>query len=86
MPRLNDPVVQGCFSSPGELVYWGTPEYNSKDSCARATCKELMGKPVAATMGGNMCFCGDKYPPKAALVNDTNCNIGCAGFDWDACT
>ncbi|KAH8904780.1 hypothetical protein BR93DRAFT_939834 [Coniochaeta sp. PMI_546] len=83
-PTLNAAVVQGCFSSPGELVSIGTLDYNSKDKCAVENCK-AQGHAVAASMGGNECYCGDKYPPKAALVNDTNCNIGCTGYDWDAC-
>jgi cell wall integrity and stress response component len=85
-PTLNVAVVQGCFSSPGELEFWGTIEFNSKDECGVKACKAKLNKPVAATMGGNMCYCGDKYPPKAALVNDSNCNTGCSGYDFDACT
>lgn len=84
VPTLNAAVVQGCFSSPGELVSIGALDFNSKDKCAVQNCK-AQGHAVAASMGGNECYCGDKYPPKAALVNDTNCNIGCTGYDWDAC-
>lgn len=84
-PTLNAAVVQGCYSSQGELVSIGTLEYNSKDKCAVENCK-AQGHAVAASMGGNECYCGDKYPPKSALVNDTYCNIGCTGYDWDACS
>ena len=84
-PTLNVAVVQGCFSSPGELVEVTTLEYNSKDECSVKTCK-AQGKAVAATMGGNQCWCGDKYPPQIAMVNDTSCNIGCTGYDYDACS
>lgn len=83
-PMLGAPVVQGCFSDPGELKFLSTETFNSKDRCGSVLCK-ARGKAVAGTMGGNQCFCGDKYPPKAALANDTDCNIGCSGFDQQAC-
>lgn len=83
-PTLGAQIVQGCFASKGELVFKGTPEFNSKSSCAKDTCKAL-GLPVAGTMGGNQCYCGDKYPPKAALTNDSDCNVGCTGYDQQAC-
>lgn len=81
---LNVPVVQGCYSSAGELKYQSTELYNSKSKCASDICFKK-GKAVAGTMGGNQCFCGDKYPPKLALANDTDCNLGCSGFDQQAC-
>lgn len=83
-PTLDVPVVQGCYSHQGELVKAPKLEFNSKDSCAKVYCKGL-GKMVAGTMGGNMCYCGDKYPPKAALADDSQCNIGCTGYDKQAC-
>lgn len=83
-PMLGLPVVQGCFSDSGDLKFDSTPEFNSKSKCGTDICKKK-GKAVAATMGGNQCFCGDKYPPKAALANDTDCNIGCSGFGEQAC-
>jgi cell wall integrity and stress response component len=83
-PTLNVAVVQGCFSSPGELVSIGTLDFNSKDKCAVVNCK-ARGYAVAASMGANECYCGNKYPPKAALVNDSNCNAPCTGFGTQAC-
>lgn len=83
-PMLNTAVVQGCYSSAGELKYHSSEMFNSKSKCATDICFKL-GKAVAGTMGGNQCFCGDKYPPKKALANDTDCNIGCTGFDIQAC-
>ncbi|KAL1847271.1 hypothetical protein VTK73DRAFT_10381 [Phialemonium thermophilum] len=83
-PMLGTPVVQGCFSSQGELKFDSIQTFNSKSKCAIDICL-AKGKPVAGTMGANQCFCGDKYPPKAALVNDSNCNAGCSGFDKEAC-
>jgi cell wall integrity and stress response component len=77
-------VVQGCFSSPGELVSIGNVDFNSRDKCAVDNCK-AQGYAVAASMGGAECFCGNKYPPKAALTNDSNCNAICPGWGADAC-
>jgi cell wall integrity and stress response component len=84
-PTPSVAVVVGCYSSPGELVSAGTFEFNSISKCAVDTCA-AQGHLVGASMGGNECYCGDEYPPKAALVNDTMCNIGCTGYDWDACS
>lgn len=83
-PQLNVITVQGCFSDPGELKFNSTPEWNSESSCVQEICFKG-GYEVAGTTGGNQCFCGKKYPPKSAKVEDNKCNIGCAGFDLQAC-
>jgi cell wall integrity and stress response component len=62
----------------------GNLDFNTKDKCAVTNCK-AQGYAVAASMGGAECYCGDKYPPKAALVDDSNCNTKCPGFGWQAC-
>lgn len=84
VPTLGAAAVQGCFSSKGDLVFNSTQLYNSKSKCALDICA-AMGKPVAGTMGGDECYCGDEYPPKSTLANDTDCNIGCSGYDLQAC-
>ena len=84
-PTLGVAVVQGCFSSPGELDSIGVIEWNAKGICAVDNCR-AKGFEVAASMGGNECYCGHKYPPKAALVDDSKCDSPCAGYDWDACS
>ena len=84
VPKLGAPVVQGCYSSAGKLKLDSTPDFNSKSKCALEICK-AKGKSVAGTMGGDQCFCGDEYPPKAALAKDSDCNVGCSGFDQQAC-
>ncbi|KAK3348606.1 hypothetical protein B0T25DRAFT_226444 [Lasiosphaeria hispida] len=83
-PTLNVITVQGCFSGPGELVFNSTIKFNTKGSCAQDTCFNL-GYPVAATSGGNQCYCGKKYPPKDKLADDNKCNIGCTGYNLEAC-
>ncbi|KAM7207871.1 putative wsc domain containing protein [Naviculisporaceae sp. PSN 640] len=84
-PMLGSVVVQGCFNSPGELVFNSTQTFNAKGSCGMDICNKILGKPVAATSGGNQCFCGDTYPPVISRVDDEKCNVGCTGYDIDAC-
>ncbi|KAK0729489.1 wsc domain protein [Lasiosphaeris hirsuta] len=83
-PTLNVITVQGCFSSPGDLVFNSTLQFNTKGSCAQDICFAL-GYPVSATSGGNQCYCGKKYPPKDKIANDSKCNIGCTGYNLQAC-
>ncbi|EOO01554.1 putative wsc domain containing protein [Phaeoacremonium minimum UCRPA7] len=83
-PILGAQIVQGCFSSQGELKFNSTPAFNSKSSCAFEICY-ASGKKVAGTSGGNECYCGDKYPPESTLVDDKKCNSPCAGYDQQAC-
>ncbi|KAK0648619.1 hypothetical protein B0T16DRAFT_388812 [Cercophora newfieldiana] len=83
-PTLNVITVQGCFSDPGELKFNSTPQFNDEGSCVKTICFQN-GFEVAGTTGGNQCFCGHKYPPKKLVVDDKKCNIGCAGYDLNAC-
>lgn len=85
MPRLGAQTSQGCFKSSGNLkLINATVKYNSIGGCAEKICLPLK-YPVGATMGGSQCFCGDEYPPKADLVDDSNCNYDCTGYDQEAC-
>ncbi len=84
-PIPNQPVVQGCFSSAGQLVYHSTEQFNSRGLCGQTICQPL-GKPVAATTEGSKCYCGDSYPSKSTLADDKNCNVSCTGYGQDACT
>ncbi|KAK3312773.1 hypothetical protein B0H66DRAFT_607830 [Apodospora peruviana] len=84
-PQLKTITVQGCFSSSGDMVRNSTLEFNSSGKCAKDICNEQMGLPVAATMGGNECWCGKTYPPVNTRTNDTACDIGCTGYDLEAC-
>jgi cell wall integrity and stress response component len=84
VPVPNDAIVQGCFSSSGDLQFVTVPQWNSRGSCGVDTCQK-MGKLVAATTGGKECWCGDKYPARNTVVEDNNCNIPCTGFGDDAC-
>lgn len=83
-PTLGAQVVQGCFSSWGNLVLHSTPDFNSKSACAFDIC--YAGKyTVAATSAGNECYCGTEYPPENSLSDDDNCHTPCPGYGLQAC-
>ena len=81
-PQLGASTVHGCYASVGELQLSGTNTFNSQSSCA-ASCQGA-GAFVAATKGKS-CYCGDKYPPASTLVDDSQCDQACPGYDRDAC-
>lgn len=81
-PILGTDTVHGCYSSLGELKLNGTDEFNSQGACAGA-CR-TRNKNVAASNAKD-CYCGDKYPPKNTLVDDSECTEPCPGYDAQAC-
>ncbi|CAK7210338.1 hypothetical protein SBRCBS47491_000744 [Sporothrix bragantina] len=83
-PIYMQPVVQGCFSSSGDLVFNSTQAFNSRGECGQTIC-QAMGKAVGASTEGSKCYCGDSYPPNSTLVDDKYCNAPCTGFGQDAC-
>lgn len=83
-PTLGAQVVQGCFSSWGNLIFNSTPSFNSKSACAVNICY-AGGFQVAATTGGNQCYCGNEYPPKESVVDDSKCDVPCPGYGVQAC-
>ncbi|KAK0750270.1 hypothetical protein B0T18DRAFT_428246 [Schizothecium vesticola] len=78
-PQLNVETTYGCYNNKGDLVTQGTNIYNSKGGCATETCKPL-NYTVAATMGGNECYCGFNYPSKKNKIDDSECDIPCVGY------
>lgn len=84
-PQLNVETTYGCYSDPGDLIMNGTNIYNTMGGCATKTCKPL-NYTVAATSGGNECWCGFKYPSKKYRIDDSECDIPCVGYpDLEAC-
>lgn len=83
-PRQKVATVQGCFKSSGELEFKSTQTFNSDSKCGTEICYES-GYLVGGTMGGEQCWCGNTYPPKADLVDDKNCNFPCTGYPDFAC-
>lgn len=87
---MNRITVQGCFKKPKDdkdpdwpLEFVEIRDYNEKAGCSK-TCTDR-GLPVAATSGGNECYCGKMYPAQKFLVDDSKCNQYCTGYDWEAC-
>lgn len=83
-PVLNAPTVHGCYKSSGDLKFVEVPEYNSVGKCGGIICPGA-GYPVGGSTGGNQCWCGQTYPPKADLIDDSNCDVGCTGYGQEAC-
>lgn len=83
-PTLGAQVVQGCFNSWGNLIFNSTPDFNTKSACAVELCY-AGGFKVAATSGGNQCYCGNEYPPKNSIVDDSKCDVPCPGYGLQAC-
>ncbi|KAI0849475.1 hypothetical protein F5Y00DRAFT_261607 [Daldinia vernicosa] len=82
-----DPVpgtdtVHGCYKSLGVLVLEQTIDFNSQGACT-TLCRNKTNL-VAATNAKD-CYCGDKYPNKADLVDDSECTEPCPGFGTQAC-
>ncbi|KAK0701378.1 hypothetical protein B0T21DRAFT_116083 [Apiosordaria backusii] len=82
--KLDAATNQGCFKSAGEMTMVTTIKWNTIGECAGKVCIQK-GFAVAASMGGNQCWCGNKYPPEDDLVENKNCNVGCPGFGEHAC-
>ncbi|KAK4174690.1 putative cell wall integrity and stress response protein [Triangularia setosa] len=81
---LNAQTNQGCYKSAGEMTMASVIKFNSIGECAGKVCIQK-GFAVAASTGGNQCWCGNKYPPEEDLVDDKFCNVGCPGFGEHAC-
>ncbi|KAK3377043.1 hypothetical protein B0T24DRAFT_648737 [Lasiosphaeria ovina] len=82
-PVPNQYTIAGCYKSAGELVFNSTLQWNSQGSCASAICQKS-GFPVSG-LSGSQCFCGQKYPPKSSLVDDSKCSTPCPGFPSEPC-
>jgi cell wall integrity and stress response component len=81
-PITGTDTVHGCYSDLGNLVFNQTYLYNSQGACA-GFCRD-MGKYVGASQAKD-CYCGDKYPAKNTLVDDSECTEPCPGFGSQAC-
>lgn len=84
VPKVGEKTPQGCFSAPGNLVKYPNLPFNSQGSCVGYCTVNITATSVAATHGPD-CYCGNAYPPEAALVDDSNCNYPCPGYPLEAC-
>lgn len=75
-------TVHGCYKSLGTLKHQQTIQFNSQGACA-GLCRDN-GSLVAAS-NTEECYCGDQYPNKSDLVDDSQCTEPCPGFGSQAC-
>lgn len=66
------------------MIFNATTKYMSMGACATDLCIPA-GFLTSATTAGNECYCGNEYPPKSTLVDDSKCNVGCPGWGASAC-
>jgi cell wall integrity and stress response component len=83
-PRVGYPTSQGCFKSSKGLTDVGMEETQVSSGGCREACQAIK-KPVFAMGGGVKCFCGDSYPPKSDLTDDSACDYPCQAYPLEAC-
>jgi cell wall integrity and stress response component len=76
----------GCFSDTSEtlsnFVNNGSYVFQSIGYCQQVC--DTTGHSYFALKGNN-CWCGDAIPPISDMVDDSNCNIPCAGYVRQNC-
>jgi cell wall integrity and stress response component len=76
----------GCFSDNSEtlsnFVNNGSYIFQSTGYCQQVC--NTMGHSYYALKGTN-CWCGDAIPPISDMVDDSNCDIPCAGYARQNC-
>jgi cell wall integrity and stress response component len=82
-PKLNTPTYAGCYSSAGSLVDQGPWTYQTLGYCQPICVGAL--KPVLGLANGTNCWCGDSVPSAATKVDDSQCDVSCAGYGTDTC-
>lgn len=83
-PVIGQITNQGCFnSSLGLTLVDDNLDFNTDGKCGQLCADKDYD--VGATSGGQECWCGDEYPPEQNRVDDAECNIGCTGFNTEAC-
>ncbi|CAH0045177.1 unnamed protein product [Clonostachys solani] len=83
-PKLGVPTSQGCFKSSKGLKDANIKETQASSGMCREACQAL-SKPVFALSEGTTCYCGDSYPPKADLTDDSACDTACLAYPLEAC-
>ncbi|EEU45263.1 uncharacterized protein NECHADRAFT_93864 [Fusarium vanettenii 77-13-4] len=83
-PILGQSTSQGCFNKlpAGAQSVKAKAPFISSGFCNDA-CRDI-NKYVAIT-SPDSCLCADTYPPKSALVKDTQCNYPCSAYPMEAC-
>jgi len=78
-----DPSYSGCYSSSDGLTEGQTYLYQSTSYCQQNICTGQQS--VMGLTNGNDCYCGNSLPPASSKVDDSKCNVGCAGFGQVKC-
>ncbi|KAI0009637.1 hypothetical protein F4779DRAFT_617405 [Xylariaceae sp. FL0662B] len=81
-PVLGTDTVHGCYKSKGELKLQMSVDFNSQGKCAE-TCRDK--KYTVGATNARDCYCGNKYPNKSTLTDDSECTEPCPGFGDEAC-
>ncbi|TDZ21676.1 Cell wall integrity and stress response component 1 [Colletotrichum sidae] len=81
-PTTGGITSHGCYSSNSTTWAKLDVENISVGVCTTACQK---AKKDVAVLSGEDCFCGDKYPPKNDLVDDSKCNFPCPFYKYEAC-
>ncbi|GJC91518.1 transmembrane alpha-helix domain-containing protein [Colletotrichum higginsianum IMI 349063] len=77
-------TAQGCFDRNATTWEKYTPKQGISSGSCNDECKLVQEKNVMA-LNGEDCYCGDSYPPLAAVVDDKKCNFPCPFYSQEAC-
>lgn len=80
---IDDMTYVGCFSSSSPLKDQGPYRYQTSGYC-RPLCEDDNAKVFGLSEGSN-CWCGDLLPAASSKVSDSNCDVGCDGYDKENC-
>jgi hypothetical protein len=73
----------GCYEGFAGMTFAFSFNYMSPDQCKFECINKKMT--VLGVSAGFDCYCGLTTPPASAKVDDSKCNMGCAGFGQTSC-
>lgn len=80
---IDDMTYVGCFSSSQPLSDQGSYTYQTSGYC-RPLCEDNNAAVFGLSDGSN-CWCGNQLPAAGDKVSDSNCDVGCNGYDKENC-
>lgn len=80
---IDDMTYAGCFSSSQPLSDQGSYTYQTSGYC-RPLCEDKNAAVFGLSDGSN-CWCGNQLPAASSKVSDSNCDVGCNGYDKENC-
>lgn len=81
---LSTDTFEGCYSSAGALTYNNRYTYQTSGWC-QGQCVNDANYAVMATTNSTDCYCGNTLPPQSDKVDNSNCNLHCAGYASEMC-